>query len=353
MKAARRQLSDRFGVEQIDVFRAAIDALAARIAVVDATGTIIAVNRPWNAFALERGGLASRCCIGVNYLEVCDQARGPDAEGAAAMSGGIRAVLDGRMLDFSIEYPCVLDAINFWYRARVTRCDTPSPMAVVAHEDITIHRKLERELAQVAARERQRIGRDLHDDICQRLTAISCMARVTEKRLAAQAAPQSAEVARIVDMVQQATHQTRDLARRLSVSDLTPTEVVQSLHDLALSVESVYGVKCQVHCENDAAPDLPPETVGHLFRIAQEAVTNAARHAQAQNLGIFWRQSDGGLSLDVFDDGKGFPKHASDTGAGLHIMRQRAALIHATFEIVPVIPHGTHVCCRLRLPSAE
>jgi PAS domain S-box-containing protein len=135
------QESDRFG-------RATVDALSAHIAILDETGTIIAVNQAWKNFAAdnEASGL-STTFESVNYLTVCDEAIGPDAEVATVFAAGVRAVMHRDRKDFSLEYPCHSPNEQRWFSGRVTRFSGDgSVRVVITHENITERKQIENEL---------------------------------------------------------------------------------------------------------------------------------------------------------------------------------------------------------------
>jgi PAS domain S-box-containing protein len=118
--------------------QATLDALSEHIAVLDDAGTIIAVNRAWRAFAESNLPLVSDINPGTNYLAVCDGARGPYAEDAAAVAAGIRAVISGARSAFELEYPCHSPETKRWFVCRVSRFPGPGTVrVVVAHENIT------------------------------------------------------------------------------------------------------------------------------------------------------------------------------------------------------------------------
>lgn len=135
-KRSREELqeSERF-------LRSTLDALSAHIAILDDCGTIISVNRAWREFALKNGALTN-VNAGVDYLAVCDGARGPGCEGAAEMAAGIREIIRGEREVFHLEYPCHSPDEQRWFHARATNFSgSLNRRVVVAHENIT-ERKL-------------------------------------------------------------------------------------------------------------------------------------------------------------------------------------------------------------------
>jgi PAS domain S-box-containing protein len=147
--ASRKQAEEALR-ESERFLSSALDGLSSNIALLDEKGTILLVNRSWREFAEQNGILsADMVSEGVNYLQVCDNARGENSDQAGAFGKGIRAVLSGALKFFSLEYPCHSPDIQRWFVARVTSFPGPGPRrVVVAHDDIT-----ERVQAETALRE--------------------------------------------------------------------------------------------------------------------------------------------------------------------------------------------------------
>lgn len=121
-----------------------LDALADHIAILDEHGMVIAVNQAWRSFATSNGTLDSDFGLGANYLVVCEAATGDCASEVHTVADGIRAILAGERVTFSLEYPCHSPTEQRWYNVRVSRFDdTGQPRIVVAHENITERKLLE------------------------------------------------------------------------------------------------------------------------------------------------------------------------------------------------------------------
>ena len=128
-----------------------LNSLTAHIAVLDEKGVIIAVNDAWNRFAEANGAPTSY--VGADYVAVCECAA-PQDETAKAALEGLRAVMSGETSAFLLEYPCHSPDVERWFSLRVTRTSGSRTVFVVAHEDITARKKIERELESALARER-------------------------------------------------------------------------------------------------------------------------------------------------------------------------------------------------------
>ena len=141
------------GYHADDLAQATLDALAVHIAVLDATGMVVAVNAAWRRFAAANGDAADACGRGADYLAVCDAAAQAGTDGAAALAAALRDVLAGRRASFAQEYPCHSPREQRWFAARATRLPGDGPARVaVAHEDITA-----RHLAEAATRLQARL----------------------------------------------------------------------------------------------------------------------------------------------------------------------------------------------------
>ncbi len=134
------------------IVRATLDSLSAQIALVDASGKIFLTNEAWRKFARDNGTPPSEVSEGANYLGVCDSAGGAGLGEAAVFAEGLRSVLDGRLEEFTMEYPCHSPTEERWFVARATRLleGALAEGAVVAHEDITERKKAEEATAHLA-----------------------------------------------------------------------------------------------------------------------------------------------------------------------------------------------------------
>lgn len=212
---------------------------------------------------------------------------------------------------------------------------------------LTQEKRLERDLQRVCSLERQRIGRDLHDDLGQHLTGIAFLAKALEQKLAERGMPEASEAGVIVGLVNRATQRTRDLSRGLVASEIGPADFFDMLNDFAARTESVFGIRCKV--TYGCGITIPDRiTATNLFFIIQEAVNNAVRHGNAGCIDVAISDGDGSITLTVKDDGKGFPgPESGGIGLGLEIMNYRAGLMNAVIDIRRYGPEGTLLTCSI------
>ncbi len=221
--------------------------------------------------------------------------------------------------------------------------------AIRARVDLLEHsQQLEHEIVAVSERERQSIGRDLHDGVCQYLAAIGFTADLLRQDLARQGNAKVATAGEIARLLQDAVERVREVARGLSPVDRDEGGLELALDELALNTSQLTGKNCIFLCHEPV--EISDNILAvHLFRIAQEAISNATRHGQARNIIIALESGDGEISLRVSDDGIGFNPNQGrrDAGMGLNIMRYRARVIGASLEIYPHAPTGSVVACTI------
>jgi len=230
--------------------------------------------------------------------------------------------------------------------------------------DISERRALEHEVLRVAEDERRRIGQDLHDGLGQMLTGTGLIARGLARRLATDDSPRASDADELVQLLAEADAYARGLARGLVPVELEARGLADALDRLADQARRLFGVDCTAEAEPDA-PDPDATAATHVFRIAQEAVSNAVRHGRASRITIRLDGHDGALRLRVADDGIGFPASHSvaltvpapvrpgadrppdDRGMGVRIMHYRARVVGGALAIGPDPAGGTIVTCLL------
>jgi signal transduction histidine kinase len=207
--------------------------------------------------------------------------------------------------------------------------------------------QLEQEFIGISEREQQRIGRDLHDGVCQFLVAIGFTASMVSRELERESHVLAKTAAEIADFLQDAARQTRDLARGLSPVDRDEGGLELALDELAARTSRLAGISCSFVRPSPAQIHDNTQAI-HLFRIAQEALANAVKHGRAKTVIIVLEAGEGACSLRISDDGIGFAANGSKkTGMGLSIMRYRARMIGGTLEIQRNAPTGTVVACTI------
>jgi PAS domain S-box-containing protein len=222
--------------------------------------------------------------------------------------------------------------------------------------DVTERKRLEREIIEIATREQQRIGGDLHDGLGQELTGIALMLRGVAAQLDKGHSPLTHDVEEVIGLVNNAIESTRTLARGLSPVSSIRGGLLAALQALADRAGERYNIRVtfESDCDVNEAARLDENAATHLYRIAQEALTNVARHSLASEVDIRIGQATAGegLQLSIEDNGRGFeprPNQESD-GLGLKIMRYRAQMLGGDLALETSASGGTTVRCVFPMP---
>jgi signal transduction histidine kinase len=215
-------------------------------------------------------------------------------------------------------------------------------------------RNLQKELLEITDTEQRRIGHDLHDGLGQHLTGIAFMSKLMEQRLAAKTIAEAEDARKIAGLVNKAIGWTRDLARGLAPVDLDQEEgLASALKQLTEGTSELYGAPCRFEVSGDSHFRNPPVAI-HLYRIAQEALNNAIKHARPRNIVVQLTRTQGEIRIAVEDDGKGFdPISVRTGGMGLRIMKYRAKMISGQLEVRKRPGGGTVVACTCALNHSQ
>lgn len=222
-----------------------------------------------------------------------------------------------------------------------------------AIRDISERKKLEQTILEIGEIERRRIGQDLHDGLGQHLTGVAFMGKVLADQLAEASMPEASAAYRIVKLLNESVRMTRELARGLLPVAPGERGLVAALEHWAGEMRDLFRIDCGFKCSDpiffrsDALAD-------HLYRLAQEAVTNAIRHGRARKIVIELNALNERGTLTISDDGRGFePIPGSHTGLGLRTMNYRARMIGGSLSVQSAPNTGTVVRCLFPLSDGH
>jgi PAS domain S-box-containing protein len=203
---------------------------------------------------------------------------------------------------------------------------------VSAVREVTAQKALEQEILEISNREQRRLGSDLHDGLGQELTGLSLMLKGLEVQLSREAQQYLPQITKISDLLARAIQSTRSLARGLAPVNLERGGLSEALKHLAARCTDMYNLTCSFSLGEQKLPDLEEGAATHLYRIAQEATTNAARYARAKTIAIDLRTTTRKLQLSIADDGIGLSAGLAQgrPGMGLKIMEYRARMLGGT-----------------------
>lgn len=213
------------------------------------------------------------------------------------------------------------------------------------------HAEIERAMLETSERERRRIGQDIHDSLGQELTGLSLITQnlIDELNETDVAANVNENAAQLGAGIRRALQRVRRISHGLvPVDEVDRRGLIVALENLAAQTNETGGVHCTVECMERIGLS-NAEAATQLFRIAQESVNNAVKHAEAANIRMSLTRSNGETTLSVGDDGCGMPEHVGEsTGMGLRIMRYRADRAGGTLSVKSNAGSGTEVICTVR-----
>ncbi len=223
------------------------------------------------------------------------------------------------------------------------------PHTLAVYVDVTQERALERQILEAAAREQRRLSSDLHDGLGQELTGVALMLRGVAASLVDGQRPSRERLDEIIGFVNHAIESTRMLARGLAPVSSGQGGLAGALQTLTDSLSGTRGVEIRFHSSATGPLRMSDEDATHLFRIAQEAVTNSLRHADATRIDIRLDVEPGAVLLTVTDNGRGFPEHDDEPrgGLGIRTMQFRASAVRALLEVSHARGYGVTVRCRV------
>ncbi len=212
--------------------------------------------------------------------------------------------------------------------------------------EISGRKRLEAEIACVVEREQRRLGQELHDGLGQQMVGIGYMISALLTKLEKVSPSITSEAERLQDLITQSVEKARMLAKGFYPVELERRGLFVALQEIARGAEQLHPVSCLVESDESSCAHMNDQVAVQIFRIAQEAVHNVVKHAQAGKIVISLATANGDIVLTVKDDGIGFPPNADEkAGMGLQIMQYRAQMIGGKLEFRNSPDRGAIVSC--------
>ena len=262
----------------------------------------------------------------------------------------------GSMVDFEYEVQDEEHGNRRNYHALVIpeksqdseKAATPPEQSVLGIiRDTTENRQLQKSILDMSTRQQRKIGQDLHDELGQLLTGIGFLFAGLRQDLTQTQPTAIKELDEINALVEQAIAQTRILAEGLNPVTIELHGLTTSLERLSIHTEQLYAITCCFENNHDFT-QISDEISYHIYRIAQEAITNSVKHSKASSVQLSLNLIDQKVLLTVQDDGVGFnPTEPRHGGQGLQIMKYRARMISGDLSIISSPDKGTKITCSI------
>ena len=313
------------------LLRDVLSALGTHLAVLDRTGRIVLVNESWRRFDRERG--AGDCHVGVNYFDSAAWV----GKGATAETGllldGLQRVRDGRLRTFS--HLCRFDESSI-FQMRATRFERGTDVwLVVTYDDVTDANEARQQVSTLTERlldiqeeERHRIALELHDSTSQHLVAVQLgLALLSQGR----ATDQTLEDMRVELM--EAHREIRTISYLMHPPRLAADQLQATLRQFVDGFQRRTGAAIELKFEGDI-DEMPYRVQRAVFRVVQEALANAHKHASAKRVLVQLARGDDGLRVEITDDGR-TPQLPMVPGLGLPGMEARIERFRGTLSVTP------------------
>jgi signal transduction histidine kinase len=320
-------------------------------AILDETGIIRAVNAAWTAAAVKNGADTLRSGVGADYLGVCRRALSQAVPGSAQVIAAIERAGAGTLESCEFTYACPTEAETRWFLCRVVPFRLGNRRGVlVTHDDVTFVELVQQAIADAGRRERERLAFDLHDGLGQDLAGASLLLSGVLAERADSEPGLRAELQQVVAILHESIASCRSLAAVTSPADNARGGLAAAVTTLCARLARQYGIAIRAMLPLESVP-ISDFVADHLYRISQEAVTNAIKHGGARHISVMVRLRPRRLSICVTDDGVGFAVDQPHEGMGLKIMRYRSAVIGAALRFSHRKQRGTRVHLKLSLPA--
>jgi signal transduction histidine kinase len=262
--------------------------------------------------------------------------------GAPSQGLAIRLWNDGIVLSMFL---CVIYLLDALHQTLVGLESTVEARTQALRLEMKERQYLERETLDLSERERQTFGHELHDVVCQDLASIAIAGHLLAKKLQVKNLAEAENAREIAGMVDRALTKARSVARGFFTAGFNVMGLAEALRETARNVEERSGVHCEVQWQENLVI-LNEDVVMHFFRIAQEAIQNAVKHAAPSRIEVGLRCVDQTVQLAIEDNGKGLsPSEKPARGLGLRIMAYRAGIIGGELKIESPSTGGTRLTC--------
>ena len=325
--------------------QAIVEACASNVAVLDESGRVLYVSKPWRLAAEKYDHLGGNHPLNLNCLERRNGPNNGHSNQTSALAEDIQAILDGKLSEFHNEYSCRGLSGTSWFEVHAARLDLPGRAGafrvLVNSSDITHARQTEATLRDLSGRlitaqeeERSRVARELHDDLNQRMALLSVELEQLSQRLPASQSNLRLSINNVWQRAQEISSEIHRVAYQLHPSKLDHLGLVAAVKSHCLELAALHEIKIAFK-EKGCAGFISKDVTLCLFRIVQESFRNVIKHSGAREASVVLIGTPDAIHLSVSDNGRGFDVDSleSKSGLGLISMRERLRLVSGAISI--------------------
>nr|WP_321464884.1 sensor histidine kinase [uncultured Desulfobulbus sp.] len=277
----------------------------------------------------------------------------PESFGLMLMQGtGLTAMLLALMILLELFYRFLGQALTDQHHA-MNEVERKVGELTRAHaslaQEVDKRRKLEQELTRIADEEKRRLGLEIHDGVCQQITGALLRCEALALRLDRGQPASPDDVKALSTLLEEAIDEAHGVARGLCPLEAAPNAIESAIRTLTRRTQRITGIPCRLVTTGNIHID-DQIKAQHLFRIAQEAISNAVRHAGATAINVELAIAENRIVLQIIDNGHGLPEVLPTCGMGLRTMACRAHLLEGEFSVTPLPQGGT--CIRCTVPHS-
>lgn len=347
-EAKSRQQAEAELAAQDSILRSILDSMGDAVVVINNTGIVIVFNR-----AAEK--IFGNNPIGrdaMRWVAELESSQYDEFSTKSQRPSPIRIAASGNLTGSREFYLRPDDeasgrVLGLTSQSLVGKDGKPTGVVMVI-SNLTARRAIEKQIAEATEREQCRMGQDLHDGVCQHLVSVAFAAGTLQNRLEnLSLKAEATEAGKIATLINEAITEARNLAHGLYPAGLVDGVEI-ALQTLAATTKERTGIECVARIDREL-PALDPVSTVHLYRITQEAISNASRHGMANFIEISLHVDGQYLNLNVTDTGKGMDEASlASRGMGLKLMRYRTNLMGGVFDIDSTPGQGTRITCTIR-----
>jgi signal transduction histidine kinase len=325
-----------------------VDACAANVVALDETGAVLQVSRAWRILATRNGFPSLENSYGLEALQSCND------RVKSRLLEDVQDIIKGRHEEIQNEY--ILQSANSakWFLVRAAKLVMPGMSGcriLVTLEDITRRKLAEEELRHLGGRlikaqeeERSRVGRDLHDDLSQRLAVFSIELEQLRRKIPIERDDLTGSVMRLITRAQDLASDVHRLSYELHPFKLDTLGLSAAIKGVCEEISNHRDLKIKFQQKGFPAA-LPPDITLCIFRVAQEALHNIVKHSGAREAKLILTKTQEAIRLRVLDRGVGFDIEAAKMKKrlGLLSMKERIRLVGGEISIRSTPSEGTQI----------